>query len=172
MAKAGGIPPEAKQKAGEEAIELARKALELHTQLHGTESIDVAADMSSLADVLGIGNVDDDEIPRLYEQAIVIFSRLQGSSSPNVAIGKMKLGNAYKNKATTANAANDLNRCMANLELALTQYREAARIFSIINHVDNTNAALHNIAEVEKNIRKIEIVRAAATTTTAGATRG
>ena len=35
LSKAGGIPPEGKQKAGEEAITLARQALELNTQLHG-----------------------------------------------------------------------------------------------------------------------------------------
>ena len=44
LAMAGGIPPEEKQKAGEEAIELARQALKLHTQLHGTENDDVAGD--------------------------------------------------------------------------------------------------------------------------------
>ena len=32
----GGIPPSEKQKAGEEAITLFRKALEIHTQLNGT----------------------------------------------------------------------------------------------------------------------------------------
>ena len=42
LTEAGGIPSEEKQKAGEESITLARKALELQIQLDGTESIDVA----------------------------------------------------------------------------------------------------------------------------------
>ena len=45
MAQAGGIPPEEKQKAGEEAIALARMALKIETQLHGTENSYVAGDM-------------------------------------------------------------------------------------------------------------------------------
>ena len=172
LARNVGIPPAEKQKAGEEAIALAREALKLHTQMHGTESIDVAADMSILAEALDyFKDVEDDEVVRLYEQANAIFSRMQSSSSPNVAVGNVKLGIAYNQRATRALAANDLDRCMANLELALTHYRDAARIFSIINHVDNANATLQNIAEVEKNIRQVEIARAAATTA-AGATRG
>ena len=164
LAHAGGIPTEEKQKAGEEAIALARKALEIHTQLQGTESDRVANGMRVLADVLGYFNdVDDDEILRLYEQANAITSRLEGSSSVNVAVGEGNLGGAYHNRAERAHAANDLDRCIANLELALPHYREAARIFRAINHVDNADRALRHAVEIEENIRQIEIARAAAT---------
>ena len=182
LARNGGIPPA--EKAGDEAIELARKALEIHTQLHGTESSRVAADMGILGEALDhFNNVDDDEIPHLMEQAITIYSRVEGSSSVNVAIAMVKLGTVYNKKATSACAANDLDRCMANLELALPHLRDASRIFRLINHVDNTNSTLRKVALVEEEIRKIEIARAAAaavtttststtTITPAGATRG
>ena len=39
LARSGGIPPGEKQKAGQEAIVLARKALEIHTHLHGIEHV-------------------------------------------------------------------------------------------------------------------------------------
>ena len=177
LARNAGIPPA--EKAGEEAIELARKALELHTQMHGTESARVAADMLVLGDVLAhFNNVDDDEIPHLFEQAIAIYIRVEGSSSPNVAVAKVKLGNAYNNKSNSICAANDLDRCMANLELALTHLRDAARIYRLNNHVDNTNSTLRKVALVEEEIRNIEIARTAVaittttSTSTAGATRG
>ena len=99
LAEAGGIPPEEKQKAGEEAIALARKALEIHTQLHGTMSERVALDMIVLADALNYFNdVDDDEVLRLYEQAIAITSRVEGSSSSNVAVGENNLGVSEEQK--------------------------------------------------------------------------
>ena len=93
LAETGGIPPGEKQKAGEEAIALARKALEIHTQLEGTESVEVALDMCALADALNYFNdIDDDEILRLYEQSNTIISRLEGSSSVNMAVGEKNLG--------------------------------------------------------------------------------
>ena len=104
-AKAGGIPLEEMQKAGEEAIVLVCKAM-LNC-------------MGTLADALDYFNdVDDDEVLRLFEQANAITRRVEGSSSPNVAAGVGNLGNAYFNRARRAEAANDLDRCMANLELA------------------------------------------------------
>ena len=114
LAQAGGIPPEEKQKAGEEAIALARKALEIHTQLEGTESHRVATDMRALAGVLDYFNdVDDDEVLRLHEQAIAITGRVEGSSSANVAVGENNLGSAYHKRAARAQVANDLDRCIA-----------------------------------------------------------
>ena len=164
LAKAGGIPPEGKQNAGEETIGLARQALELHTQLHGTESSRVANDMTILADArIYFNNVDDDENFRLYEQAIAIFSRVDGSSSVNVALGKLKLGTAYGNRSNRAHAANDLDRSMANLELALPHLREAARIYTLNNHMDNANAALLNVARLEERLGQIGITRATTT---------
>ena len=164
LAEAGGIPPEEKQKAGEEAIALARKALEINTQLHGTESTRVANGMTTLAGALNyFNNVDDDEILRLHEQAIAITSRLEGSSSVNVAVGEKNLGIAYHKRAKRAHAANDLDRCIANLELALPHYREASRIYRTINHIDAADRALRHAVEIEENIRQIGIARAAAT---------
>ena len=157
LAQAGGIPLEGKQKAGEEAIASARQALELHTRLHGTESAKVAGSMAALADVLDhFNDVDDDEILRLHEQAIAIFGRLEGSSSVNVATGKNQLGGVYTNRARRAEAANDLDRSMANLELALPHLREAVRIFRAINQEDRANYSLRNIAQVEKTIQLFE----------------
>ena len=165
FARAGGIPPAEKQKAGKEAIVLARQALKLHTQLRGTESAKVANDMRALADALDyFNNVDDDEILRLYEQAIAIYSRVQGSSAVNVATGENQLGNAYNHRAIRAKAANDLDRCMANLELALPHLREAVRIHRANNHVDRADESLRNVALVEGNIRRVGIARAAAAT--------
>ena len=88
----------------------------------------------------------------------------------NVAVGEKNLGNAYEQRAARAQVANDLDRCMANLELALPHYREAARIFSAINHVDNADRAVRCVVNVEKNIRQIGIARATAATTAAAAT--
>ena len=119
LAETGGIPPEEKQKAGEKAIALAHQALEIHTQLYVTESTPVASDMRLLADALEyFNNVDDDEVLRLYEQANLITSRLQGSLSVNVAVGEYNLGAAYRKRAIRAQAAKDLDRFMINLELA------------------------------------------------------
>ena len=171
LAKSGGIPPEAKQKAGEEAITLARTALEIHTQLHGSESVKVAGDMVGLADALNFFNdVDDDEILRLMEQANAIFRQVEGSSSVNVAVCETKLGYAYVSRVNRARDANDLDREMANLELALPHYRETDRIYRAINHVDVADKAIHHISAIEQNIRRIGIARAATTaaTTTTG----
>ena len=169
LAADDGVPPEDKQKAGQEAIELAREALEIDTRLHGTESADVAADMATLADVLDYFNdVDDDEILRLLEQAIAIYRHEQGSLSVNVATGEGKLGAAHGNRALRAKAAHDLDRCLTNLELALLHFRESARIYRAINHVDSADMTLRSAARAEENIREIRIARAAV----AAATRG
>ena len=176
LALAGGIPPAEKQKAGEEAIELARQALKLHTQLYGTESNQVACDMRTVADALDyFNNVDDDEILRLHEQANAIHRRVEGSSSLNVAVGENQLGKVYNNRAIRAQAVNDLDRCMVNLELALSHFREAARIFRVINHMDRADKALRSVAQIEESIRQVGIARAATAATAAAvaaATRG
>ena len=177
LAEAGGIPPEGKQKAGEEAIELARKALEIYTQLHGTENSDVAGGMGTLASVLDFFNdVDDDEVLRLLEQSIVIYRQVEGSSSLNVAVGELNFGNAYGTRGKRAEAANDSDRCVANLELSLPHHREAARIYRTINYVDKVDEVLRKVALVEKYIRLIRIARttaaAAASAAASAATRG
>ena len=164
LATAGGIPPEGKQKAGEEAIELARQALELHTQLYGAENDRVANDMTILAAALDyFNNVDDDEVPRLYEQANAIFRLLEGSSSPNVAVGLKNLGLSFNRRAERGLAANNLDRCTANLELALPHLREAARIYTINNEVDQAANTFRLISLFEEQIREIGIEQAAVT---------
>ena len=176
LAEAGGIPPAEKQKAGEEAITLARQALELHSQLFGAESAQVASDMGILANVLDqFNNVDDDdddddEIFRLYERSNAIFSIVEGSSSPNVAVGRGQLGIAHVNRARRARAVNDMDRCLTNYTLALTHLNEAARICRANHHVDKADTALGNVAQVEEEIRQIRT--AMSSSTAAPATRG
>ena len=173
LAGAGGIPPEEKQKAGEEAIELARQALKLRTQVHETGSARVATNMTVLAGALDYFNdVDDDEVLRLYEQAIAIYRRKEGTSSYNVAVGENNLGFTYKRKAERAEDAKDLDRCMANLELALPHFRESARIFRALNHVHKADDALRTVIAVEEDIQQVGIARAAAAAAAAAATRG
>ena len=164
LARTGGIPPQEKQKAGEEAIAFARKALEIFTQLYGTESAKVAMALCSLADVLDYFNdIDDDEVLRLLEQSIAIYRRVEGSSSVNVSVGENHLGIAYNRRSSRAYSVNDLDRCMANLELALPHFHEAVRIYRGINLMDKADELLPNVARVEKKIRLIEIIRTATT---------
>ena len=171
LAQAGGIPPAEKQKAGEEAIELARQALKLHTQVCGAESTEVAADIIVLADALDYFNdVGDDEILRLIEQSTAFYSRVEGSSSSNVAACKNQLGGVYSSRAKRAVAVNDLDRCLANLEMALPHFREAVLIYGTNNHVDKANNALRNITRTEENMRQVGIAKATAATTTTAAT--
>ena len=156
LAQTGGIPPEEKQKVGQETIAHARRALEIHTQLHGTENDKVSNVNLVLADALDFFNdKDDEEILRLYEGAIATFARLQGSSSPNVAIGERKLGALYNNRAVKAQRANDLNRYVTNLELALPRYREASQIFRAIGRVENANIDAGKVVQIEEHLRHI-----------------
>ena len=162
-AQAGGIPPEEKQKAGQEAIALARRALEIHMLLCGAESNDVANSMSVLAEALDYFNDDDDEeVLRLLEQAKAIHARVFGSSSQNVAICEGKLGNAYFKRADRAHAANNLDRNAANLELALPRYRESARICRTIGNADKADEAAEMAVIVEMNLRQVAVASTAA----------
>ena len=166
LARNGDIPPEANQAAGQEAIALARRALEIETQLNGLEHEDVANAMSLLADALEyFNNVDDVEVLRLYEQSIAIQARVEGSSSVNVAVGELNLGNVYHRRAKRARAANDLDRYVANLELSLPRYREAARIYRAINYVDAADYTEQSILKVEEGLRQIRVARAATAST-------
>ena len=160
-ARAGGIPPEEEQKAGEEAIASTRQALEIHTQLRGAESIYVGNDMRTLAEALDhFNDVEDDEIFRLYQQSNAITSRVEGSSSPNMAAGEAHLGNAYAKRARRAHAANNLDRCMTNMEMALPHFREAERIYRANNRVESADDILRKVARVEGNMQQVEIAKA------------
>ena len=164
LAQHGDIPPEANQTAGREAIALSRRALEIKTQLHGTESQLVANAMGLLADALSyFNNVDDDEVLRLYEQSIAIHSRVEGSSSVNVGVGNKNLALVYHNRARRARTANDLDRELSNLEQALTHYREAVRIYRAANRLDRIEGAEQCVAQAEEDLRQLRIEIAAAT---------
>ena len=171
LAQHSAIPPAEKQKAGEEAIPLVRKALELNTQLHGTESAKVAMAMTTLGDVLDYFNnsYDDVEKLRLFHQSNAIYRRVEGSSSRNVAAVEYKLGIVYGKRAKRAHAAKALDRYLANLELALPHYREAARIYRVLNRMDKAEDALRKVAQIEESIRQVGVARVAAA---AAATRG
>ena len=173
LAQAGGIPPEEKQKVGEETIALARKALGIHTLLYGAESEQVVNDMGSLARILVYFNNDDDdeEAIRLYKQEIAINSRMEGSTTVNMAVNLFNLGNAYHKRVHSAVAANDLDRCLVNLELALSNNRESARIFGAINLMDKAKEATEIANNMEECIAEIRI-RIAARAIAAAATRG
>ena len=162
-AQSGGIPPEDMKKAGEEAIALARKAIEIHSRLYGANSKEVINNSGILAGALDVfGNGNDDEPIRLYEQAISFRSRIEGSSSINVAIGNRNLCKTHLNRARRAIDANDLVRALASWELALFHCREAARIFRFNNHMDGADDALACIADIEENI---QIARSTASAT-------
>ena len=164
LAHSGGISAEEKQAAGKESIMLARRALEIHTQLSGLESEQAASDMGLLADALDFFNdVDDNEVLRLYEQAKAIFARQQGSLSPNVATCEKNLAVAYCARADRARKAKDLDRSIANLEMALPRLREAVRIFRAINYVDAADTAARELVGKEEQLRQAIALRAAAT---------
>ena len=176
LAQGRDIPPEANQTVGQEAIGLARRALEIHTQLYGLENEDVANAMSSLADVIDyFNNVDDDEVLRLYEQSIAIQARVEGCLSVNVAVGNCNLADAYEKRAKRAFAANDLDGEVDNLESALIHLREAARIYTAANHIANADRVAQLIVGVSEKMQQCTAARAAAavaTTTTTTTTRG
>ena len=96
LAVHGDMPAEEQKETGVEAIMLARRALEIHKQLRGVEHERVANDMGTLAGILDYFNdVDDDEVPCLYKQAISILTRLQGKLSANVAACLANMGATY-----------------------------------------------------------------------------
>jgi len=160
LAQSLDIPPEANRTAGQEAIGLAGRALEINTQLHGTEDQNVAGAMRLLADALNyFNNVDDVEVLRLFEQSNAITARVEGSSSTNVGAGKTNLAMMYQNKADRARAVNDVDREMANLELALPLLVDAARIFRAANRVDRIDDAEKGVIQVEDRLRMITIAR-------------
>ena len=72
------------------------------------------------------------------------------------------MGDAYRNKADRATIADDWDRCMNDLALVLPHYREAARIYRAINHVDAADRARRNFDEVEDEMRQVRIASAAA----------
>ena len=163
MAESGGIPPAEKQKAGEQSIALARRAMEGSIQVHGNDSAYVATSMGILASTLDYFNdVDNIEVIGLLEQAIAIYARVQGTVSMNVAVGEYNLGNTYCKRFQNAMAVDDLERAQMNVDLAIPHHREAARIFTAINHMDSAAKARQNALGLEEQSRHIAVLRAAA----------
>ena len=170
LTKAGGIPPTEKQKTGQEVIALARKALEMFIQLYGTERSATANDMCVLAAALDYFNDDgDDEVLRLFQQSIAIDTRLFGSTSVNVAVGEIKVAEAYYKRAKRAHDAHDLDRYVAMLELTLPHYREAARIHRTIGRMDMADDIAKKVVAVEGWLRQVAIARAEAVVVAAAA---
>ena len=162
-AESGGIPPEEKQKAGEEAIGFARQSLEINIQLYGTESEDAAAGMTVLASILEFFNDNGgDEVLRLLEQAIAIGTRVEGRMSLKLGPRENNLGSAYCRRAMVAMVGNDVVRLVMNLQLALPHYRKAAEIFKANNHMDAADIVLGLIVDVEERLAKAAVVAAAA----------
>ena len=158
LAQAGGIPANEKQKAGKEAIALARKGLEMHKKLPGVMAKVVALNMATLAGALDyFNNVDDNEPIRLYEQVIYIFTQVVGSSSVNIPIYKQNLGNVYCARANRAVIADDLKRALVNWELAVSYLRDAIRLFRAINHMGPADIAALKVAQIEENLRLARI---------------
>ena len=147
-----------KKRRGEEAIALARSSLAMHIQVYGAVSSEVASTMVTLANIFCYFFTVDDEVLRLLQQAIIIHTRVHGSTSLYVAAGEDNLGGAYSGRAKTAN---DLDRAQANLELALPHFRESARIYTAINHVGKADDTRNKAAAVEEDIRQIVVLRAA-----------
>ena len=167
----GDVPPEENQAVGQEAIGLARRALEIHSQLSGAEHENVAGVMTLLADVLEyFNNVDDIEVLRLHERSIAIHSRVEGSMSVNVATGKYNLANTYHKRAGRARDVDDLDREMTNLELALQHYREAARIYRAINYTDRADEATQDADQIVEELQDCITAREEAAVT--ASTRG
>ena len=160
LAESGGIPPEEKQKAGEEAIARARQSLDIYTQLHGAECQNAGNAMGGLASVLDYfdDGGDNSEVPRLYEQSITIHARVTGRTSVDVGESEFNFGLAYYQRASKAHAVQDLDRNQANLELALPHFREAARIFTAIKQTDLANEALRNVADIEERLRFVRAI--------------
>ena len=79
------------------------------------------------------------------------------------------LGLAFDRRAMRALDVPDLDRAVASWQLALPRFREAARIYRTINHVDDANLALASIVKVEKKLRLAEIKRAAVAAAAAAA---
>ena len=61
LAKAGGIPPEEQPKAGQEAIALAQKSLEINTEIYGAESAEVVDDKQVLQVISGYFNSSEND---------------------------------------------------------------------------------------------------------------
>ena len=140
MAQDGGIPPNEMKSRGEQAILLSRKSLEMHTKFYGPNDATVASDLLILAGILdffqGANNESFDEVVKLYQRVIPLYGRLQGSTCYNAAASVNNLGLAYRNRAGRDLAAGDVEQCVIHTQLSLTQFREATRIYRLLNDTE------------------------------------
>ena len=161
LAESGGILPEEKHTLGQEAIMLARRALAIDAQLFGADSHEVGFDKAALGHALEylVVNSDDVESILLFEQAIAIFSRVEGRLSLNVAVNERYVGMAYEARSKIIN---DRDRRKATLELALSRYYEASRIYRAINRLDKALDVDRDILRIEQpfqaTLRWIELI--------------
>ena len=175
LVDSGGIPVEEKREAGKEGIARARQALAFYTQLRGTENESVAPTMALLSQLLTIDadDDDDDEAIHLLQQAKASYARIQGSLCVNVALTEEALGISYFNRARRVHAANDLDRTLVNLELALPYFREAVRIYRAVGRTDMADKVAQDVVETEARRRfTIAQIAAAAAAAAAAATKG
>ena len=63
----------------------------------------------------------------------------------NVAVCTGKLGDAYFRRSGKARVAKDLDRAIANAELALPHHREEVRIYRPIGRMDQADRAARNV---------------------------
>ena len=160
LAKTGILPAKKSQAAGQEAITLARRVVEIHTRLLGIECYEAAVGMLLLAQILDhFNDVNDDEILRLYEQAKPIFVRVQGTLSVNVAMCEKNMGLAYKRRANRANFVEDVPLYVANLELAMPRLREAIRLYSAMSYFEESDRMIRETIDVEQSLQQAAVNR-------------
>ena len=92
-----------------------------------------------------------------------MFAQVQGNLSSNVATCEDNLGRMYYYRAKRALAADDLDRYVTNLELAASQYRESARIYRAVNHMDSVDTAARCEREVHEELHLAILAKAAVT---------
>ena len=115
------------------------------------------------------GSDDEEEVLRLYEESTVIYIRVYGSLSANAGMCEQNLACVYEQRAIRAEDSNDLDRCMANLELALPHFREAARLYGANNHMEQADGALCSVLRTEGEKLRIASNRALASSAAAAA---
>ena len=75
------------------------------------------------------------------------------------------MGAIYNSRAKRAGAAGDLERCLNNLNPALSHFRKAAQIYRVNDRVDaadHAKEALRIAAVIEEQIKHIRLVTGAA----------
>ena len=168
FAQQGNLPMEEKKETGKEAIMLARRALEIDTQVNGAESLQEGSDMAALAQVLSFfSEMDgDDETVRLYDQSTAIYALVEGNLSKNVAVNEYNVGLFYYNRSKREITVDTMDQCVADLELSLSRFHEAARIYRVIDHVDDVNGAMQFVKHAEELLRLATPARASASAAT------